>query len=55
LNRLRVGAMFRCTTEPEDLPGFARRVEELGYDELWIVEDCFYAGARPRQARQPAA
>jgi 5,10-methylenetetrahydromethanopterin reductase len=43
LNTLRVGAMFRCTTEPEALPGFARRVEALGY-ELWIVEDCFYAG-----------
>lgn len=43
MNRLRVGAMFRCTTEPEALPGFACRVEALGYDELWIVEDCFYA------------
>lgn len=40
----RVGAMFRCTTEPEALPAFASRVEALGYDELWVVEDCFYAG-----------
>jgi 5,10-methylenetetrahydromethanopterin reductase len=44
LSGLRVGAMFRCSTEPEALVPFARRVEALGYDELWIVEDCFYAG-----------
>jgi hypothetical protein len=39
--------MFRCTTEPEALPAYARRVDELGYDELWIVEDCFFAGGHP--------
>jgi 5,10-methylenetetrahydromethanopterin reductase len=40
-----VGVMFRCQTPPEELPAFARRVEELGYAELWLVEDCFFAGA----------
>jgi len=42
--------MFRCTTEPEALPAYARRVDELGYDELWIVEDCFFAGGAPSSA-----
>ena len=42
---MRIGVMFRCSTPPEVLPGYARLVEELGYDELWLVEDCFYPGA----------
>jgi len=34
---------------PRDLPAgrvvdFARRADELGFDELWIVEDCFFRG-----------
>src|SRR4051812_23582991 len=37
--------MFRCEWAPELLVPFARAVEDLGYDELWIVEDCFFAGA----------
>ncbi len=44
MGTLRVGAMFRRSMEPEALPAYARRLEALGYDELWIVEDCFYAG-----------
>lgn len=27
-----------------DLPGFAVRVEELGFDTLWVIEDCFLSG-----------
>lgn len=42
---MRVGVMYRCVRPPEELRDFARRVEELGYDELWVVEDCFFAGA----------
>jgi 5,10-methylenetetrahydromethanopterin reductase len=34
--------MFRREHDPEKLPGFARRAEEAGFDELWVVEDCFY-------------
>jgi 5,10-methylenetetrahydromethanopterin reductase len=41
----RVGVMFRCSNPPELLPEFARRAERLGYDELWVVEDCFYPAA----------
>jgi 5,10-methylenetetrahydromethanopterin reductase len=40
-----VGVQFRCEAPPEELPAFARRAEELGYGELWLVEDCFFAGA----------
>jgi 5,10-methylenetetrahydromethanopterin reductase len=42
---LRVGVMFRCVNPPETVREFARRAEGLGYDELWVVEDCFYAAA----------
>ena len=40
-----IGVVFRCDNPPENLPAFARLVERLGYDELWLVEDCFFAGA----------
>ncbi len=37
-----LGIMFRREHPPESLPGFARQAEEAGFDELWVVEDCFY-------------
>jgi alkanesulfonate monooxygenase SsuD/methylene tetrahydromethanopterin reductase-like flavin-dependent oxidoreductase (luciferase family) len=36
--------MFRCNYPPEHLKDYARRAENYGYDELWIVEDCFWGG-----------
>ena len=36
--------MFRRERPPEDLIGFVRTTEALGFDEVWIVEDCFWAG-----------
>lgn len=42
-NGLNVGVMFRRENAPEVLPDYARRAEQLGFNELWIVEDCFYA------------
>lgn len=45
VSAVRVGVMFRCSNPPESLPGFARQAESLGYQELWLVEDCFYAAA----------
>ena len=39
----KLGVMFRREHAPEGLPGFARRAEAAGFDELWVVEDCFYA------------
>ena len=34
--------MFRREHAPEELPGFAKKAEDAGFDELWVVEDCFY-------------
>lgn len=36
--------MFRPEWPPEELPRFAREAERDGFDELWLVEDCFLAG-----------
>ncbi|MDZ4764236.1 MAG: LLM class flavin-dependent oxidoreductase [Chloroflexota bacterium] len=40
-----VGVMFRRDNAPEALPDFARRAKQLGFKEVWVVEDCFYASA----------
>lgn len=40
-----IGMMFRCHNPPEQLITFVQQVETAGFDEVWIVEDCFYAGA----------
>lgn len=39
-----VGAVFPARAQPEQLPAFAAQIEDLGYDELWVVEDCFLSG-----------
>ncbi|MCD6287391.1 MAG: LLM class flavin-dependent oxidoreductase [Anaerolineae bacterium] len=39
-----LGIMYRREHAPEKLPDFARKAEEAGFDELWVVEDCFYGG-----------
>lgn len=39
-----IGVMFRCQNPPEMLPDYAQRAERVGFDELWVVEDCFFAG-----------
>ncbi|MBC8092335.1 MAG: LLM class flavin-dependent oxidoreductase, partial [Pseudonocardia sp.] len=36
--------MLRREVLPEHTARYARAVERLGFDELWVVEDCFYAG-----------
>jgi 5,10-methylenetetrahydromethanopterin reductase len=40
----RLGVVFTADRPPEELPAFATAVEEAGLDELWVWEDCFYAG-----------
>jgi 5,10-methylenetetrahydromethanopterin reductase len=40
----RLGAMFRTDRPVAELPEAARSLERLGYDELWVVEDCFAYG-----------
>jgi alkanesulfonate monooxygenase SsuD/methylene tetrahydromethanopterin reductase-like flavin-dependent oxidoreductase (luciferase family) len=39
-----IGTLFPPAGNVRDLPGTARRLEELGIDELWVAEDCFMAG-----------
>jgi 5,10-methylenetetrahydromethanopterin reductase len=41
-NGMNVGIMFRRENAPETLPDYARRAEQVGLSELWVVEDCFY-------------
>lgn len=42
--RARIGAVYPTGLAIEGLPDYARHVESLGYDELWLVEDCFAYG-----------
>jgi 5,10-methylenetetrahydromethanopterin reductase len=51
----RIGVMFRPEWPPEDLPAFARGVEQDGFDELWLVEDCFLVGGLTMAAAALAA
>jgi 5,10-methylenetetrahydromethanopterin reductase len=39
-----IGVVFPARAEVADLPAFAVRAEEAGFDELWVVEDCFLSG-----------
>jgi alkanesulfonate monooxygenase SsuD/methylene tetrahydromethanopterin reductase-like flavin-dependent oxidoreductase (luciferase family) len=39
-----LGVMLRRELPPEQVVDYARRVEAAGFDTLWIVEDCFFAG-----------
>lgn len=41
---MRTGVVFPARAPVEGLPSYARRVEQLGLDELWVVEDCFLSG-----------
>jgi alkanesulfonate monooxygenase SsuD/methylene tetrahydromethanopterin reductase-like flavin-dependent oxidoreductase (luciferase family) len=51
----RIGVMFRPEWPPEELPGFARGAEGAGYEELWLVEDCFLTGGLTMAASALAA
>jgi alkanesulfonate monooxygenase SsuD/methylene tetrahydromethanopterin reductase-like flavin-dependent oxidoreductase (luciferase family) len=42
---LRVGFMFERDRAPEELPACAAALEELGADDLWVVEDLGWAGS----------
>jgi alkanesulfonate monooxygenase SsuD/methylene tetrahydromethanopterin reductase-like flavin-dependent oxidoreductase (luciferase family) len=41
---MRLGVRFHPEWNPRDLVSYAQAVEELGYDELWFSEDCFWPG-----------
>jgi 5,10-methylenetetrahydromethanopterin reductase len=49
------GVMFRRARPPEELLPFARFVESVGLDELWVVEDCFWAAGPSAAAAALAA
>jgi 5,10-methylenetetrahydromethanopterin reductase len=40
-----IGVIFHPAFPPETLPDYARRAEAAGFDELWLWDDCFQAGA----------
>jgi alkanesulfonate monooxygenase SsuD/methylene tetrahydromethanopterin reductase-like flavin-dependent oxidoreductase (luciferase family) len=40
-----LGFVVRPEHTPEELPALAAAVEAAGFDELWLWEDCFFAGA----------
>lgn len=39
-----VGYLVLTSTPPEEIAAVSRRVEELGFDELWVAEDYFFYG-----------
>lgn len=41
---LKIGILFRREHAPENLSAFAKKAEQAGFAELWVTEDCFYAG-----------
>lgn len=50
-----IGVMFRREQHPATLIDYARRVEAMGFDQLWVVEDCFYLGGIAQAAVALAA
>jgi alkanesulfonate monooxygenase SsuD/methylene tetrahydromethanopterin reductase-like flavin-dependent oxidoreductase (luciferase family) len=40
-----IGVIFHPRFNPETLVDYARRAEAAGFDELWLWDDCFQAGA----------
>lgn len=50
-----LGVMLPRDIRIADLLPFARRAEEIGFDELWVVEDCFYRGGIAQTAAVLAA
>lgn len=51
----RVGLRWDPRWDPADLAAISREAEQLGYDELWTVEDCFSAGGMTSTAVALAA
>jgi 5,10-methylenetetrahydromethanopterin reductase len=45
-----IAVIFHPSFPPEMLIDYARRAEKAGIDELWLWEDCFWAGAMTSSA-----
>jgi alkanesulfonate monooxygenase SsuD/methylene tetrahydromethanopterin reductase-like flavin-dependent oxidoreductase (luciferase family) len=39
-----IGVVMPGDTHPADMTAYARRAEDLGFDAVWVVEDCFLGG-----------
>lgn len=52
---IETGVMFRREQDPATLISYARTVEAMGFDQLWVVEDCFYHGGIAQAAIALAA
>jgi 5,10-methylenetetrahydromethanopterin reductase len=50
-----IGVVFPAQADVAGLPAFARRTEALGFDELWVIEDCFLSGGLVMAATALAA
>jgi len=50
-----IGVVFPAKAEVAGLPAFAGRTEALGFDELWVIEDCFLSGGLVMAASALAA
>ena len=44
MSRARIGLSVPPELPPADIPACAQRAESAGFDELWLAEDCFFAG-----------
>lgn len=55
LQAVEIGVMFRREQDPATLISYAREAEEMGFDQLWVVEDCSYAGGIAQAAIALAA
>src|SRR5262249_47582441 len=50
----KLGVVFTADRPPEELVPFATAAETAGLDELWLWEDCFFAGGIAGGAAAPA-
>jgi 5,10-methylenetetrahydromethanopterin reductase len=55
MNAPALGFVVRPEHSPEELPALAAAVEAAGFDELWLWEDCFFAGGIAATAAALAA
>jgi alkanesulfonate monooxygenase SsuD/methylene tetrahydromethanopterin reductase-like flavin-dependent oxidoreductase (luciferase family) len=44
MSRARIGLSVPPQLPPAGIPAYARRAESAGFNELWLAEDCFFAG-----------
>ncbi|MGW0432141.1 LLM class flavin-dependent oxidoreductase [Micromonospora sp. NPDC003197] len=55
MDRPKIGFQFPCRRPAPEIAAFARSVEQAGFDEVWVVEDCFFAGGIAASATALAA